>query len=70
MKKIVLLVVAAVLAVSPAMAKKANVKKETDPNEASWRLVKASAPLVLPSWALPIYFGMQNDEKKKDVKKK
>jgi len=70
MKKIVLLVFAAVLASSPAMAKKANVKKETDPNENSWRLVKASAPLVLPSWALPIYFGMQNDEKQKDQKKK
>jgi len=69
MKKIVVLAFAAALAASPAMAKK-NVKKDTDPNEASWRLVKASAPLVLPSWALPIYFGMQNDEKKKDVKKK
>ena len=71
MKKIVLLVFAAALAVSPAMAeKKTKAKKETDPNEASWRLVKASFPLVLPSWALPIYFGMQNDETKKDAKKK
>ena len=66
MKKIVVLVFAAALAVSPAMAaKKMKVKKETDPNENSWRLVKASFPLVLPSWALPIYFGMQKDEKKK-----
>jgi hypothetical protein len=65
MKKIVLLVFAVALAVSPAIAaKKTKVKKETDPNEASWRLVKASFPLVLPTWALPIYFGMQKDEKK------
>jgi hypothetical protein len=71
MKKIVLLVFAAALAVSPAMAaKKMKVKKEVDPNENSWRLVKASFPLVLPSWALPVYFSMQNDETKKDAKKK
>ena len=66
MKKIVLLLFAMAVAISPAAAaSKKKAKKETDPNEASWRLVKDSFPLVLPSWALPVYFGMHKDEKKK-----
>jgi hypothetical protein len=66
MRKIVLLLFAVAVAVSPAAAAtKKKVKKEVDPNEASWHLVKDAFPLVLPSWALPVYFGMHKDEKKK-----
>jgi hypothetical protein len=72
MKKIVLLLLVAVVAASPAGAATKKKGKTTatataqksDPNEASWRLVKDSLPLVLPSWALPIYFGMHQEEKK------
>lgn len=68
MKKIALLVLVAAFAVSPAMAA---TKKETpmDPaaaqRDASWRLVRDGAPLVLPTWAQVLYFGVY----KKDAKK-
>ena len=36
-----------------------------DKNEASYRFVRDALPLFLPSWALPIYFGMHMDQKNK-----
>ncbi len=68
MKKIAFVVVALALAVSPAMAvkkKKTEKVQKTDPNEASLRLVRDALPLVLPTWSLPIFFGMHLDEKMK-----
>jgi hypothetical protein len=72
MKKIALLLLGVVVAVSPAAAatkKKgktvtAAAEQKYDSNEASWRLVKDAFPLVLPSWALPIYFNANQDSKK------
>lgn len=73
MKKIALLLLVAVVAVSPAAA--ATKKKgktgtnataqKYDSNEASWRLLKDGLPLVLPTWALPIYFGTHQEAKNK-----
>jgi len=59
MKKIALLLLAVALAFSPAVAasKKKEKTKEYNSNEASWRFVKDGFPLVLPTWALPIYFN-------------
>ena len=57
------------IAPAPAPAK-------VDSNEASWRLVKGSLPIYLPSWSMPLYMAHQNaaDEaaksKSKSKKKK
>jgi len=78
MKKLVLLLVATTLAVSPAWAKKhkkmtkeeaeaAEIQKQHDN---TYRAVRDSLPLVLPSWSLPLYFGMHMDEKMKEGDKK
>lgn len=71
MKKIVLALLVAAFAASPAAAAS---KKKTKPygmtyeqamkaNQQSWEIVKQGLPLVLPSWAIPIYFGTHMDEK-------
>ncbi len=67
MKKIAFVLVALALAISPAMAVKKKTEKaqKTNPNEASLRLVRDALPLVLPTWSLPIFFGMHLDEKLK-----
>jgi hypothetical protein len=76
MKKIALALLAVAVAVSPAAAaskKKgktvaAAAAQPSDPNANTWKLLKDGMPLVLPSWALPIYFGLHLDAKK-DAKK-
>ena len=80
MNKMLLLIVVAAFAAAPAAAatkhKKAKMtpeqaqmaKRDADAakqNENCWRLAKASLPLLLPSWTLPIYFSVQDDKKKK-----
>lgn len=74
MQKIALLLLVSAVAAMPAaaIAKKKTKKmvhataQKIDPNEASWRFVKNGLPLILPTWALPIYFHMHD----KDMKKK
>src|SRR5687768_9634972 len=68
MKKIALFVALAMIAASPAMAaqKKSRKAAPAQPamadwerqNDASYRLVRDSLPMWLPSWAQPIYHGM------------
>ena len=83
MKKIIIGLVVALVASSPAMAAKKSKKAapapapaKVDSNEASWRLVKGSLPIYLPSWSMPLYMAHQNaaDEaaksKSKSKKKK
>jgi hypothetical protein len=77
MKKISLLLIVAVFAASPAGAAP---KKKSDlltyeeamaQNAKSWRLVQEGLPLVLPSWAIPIYFIMYpRNETQPDAHKK
>ena len=77
MKKIVLWLGIAALAVSPAVAKtKPQKPKQTTEaeeiakqHENTLRLLRDGLPLVLPSWLLPVYFNMNKDEKK-DAKTK
>ena len=78
MKKIVFVLVATALAVSPAFAKK-HKKMTKEEKEAAdiaqqhdntYRAVRDGLPLVLPSWSLPVYFGMHMDEKMKEGDKK
>jgi Ni/Co efflux regulator RcnB len=79
MKKIVLLLVAAAFAASPAAAetkhKKAKMTAEeaqmakrdaeiAKQNQLNYRAMKDALPLLLPSW-LPVYFTMQQDDKTK-----
>ncbi|HZQ15102.1 MAG TPA: hypothetical protein VFB31_20020 [Pseudolabrys sp.] len=74
MKKLVLLLVAAALAASPAYAahKKKMTKEEAEAaaiekqHDNTRRAVRDALPLVLPSWSLPIFFGMHMDEKLKE----
>ena len=52
-----------------AAAKKAKkpaavAAKATDTNEQSWRLVRDAFPIVLPSWAIPIYLHANPAAKK------
>ena len=78
MKKIVVLAAALALAASPAFAakKKKMTKEEEDAakvaeyNDNSRRAVRDALPLILPSWAMPLYFGMHMDEKMKEGDKK
>ena len=70
MKKIALLLVVAGVAVSPAAAATKKKANDTDPNEASWRLVRDASPLILPSWAQAIYFSTMYKDKDADKKKK
>jgi hypothetical protein len=82
MKKISLLIALAVFAVAPAAAaskKKPALKNPQQMtfdeamayNQKNLSLVVQALPLVLPSWSLPIYFSMNNNEDKpKHGKKK
>jgi Ni/Co efflux regulator RcnB len=101
MKKIVLLLAAAAIAASPALAQDAKketrqeTKQETKKPRAAMirhkkkmskeeaeaadiaqqhdntrRALRDALPLVLPSWAVPIYFGTHMDEKMKEGDKK
>ena len=77
MKKLVLLLAAAAIAASPAVAATKHKKsKETleaesiaQQHDNTKRLLVDLVPLVLPTWSLPIYFNMQQDEKKPETKK-
>jgi opacity protein-like surface antigen len=73
MKKIALMVILAMVAASPAVAAKkgkrmkaprAEVLRQVDPNEASWRLVVGSLPIWLPSWSMPMYMALNKEEPK------
>jgi hypothetical protein len=35
------------------------------PNQLNYRAMKDALPLVLPSWSLPVYFTIQQDDKTK-----
>jgi len=72
MRKVVLLLAAAALAASPAMAETKGKKKTPEEIEKeriaqehdnSYRAVRDGLPLVLPSWSLPVFFGMGMDKK-------
>ena len=72
----VFLAILMMAAAAPAVAAEKKAKKaaaqpveqplqQVDSNEASWRLVKGAFPIILPSWAMPIYMnvhGHQVDE--------
>jgi hypothetical protein len=76
--KLVLMLVVAAFATSPAVAatKQKTVKQTTEAEEIAKqhdntrRALRDALPLVLPSWSLPIYFGMHLDETKDEKKKK
>lgn len=79
MKKLVLVLVAAALVASPAWAAKKHKKMTKEEAEAAEiekqhdntrRALRDSLPLVLPSWSLPVFFGMHMDEKLKEGDKK
>jgi hypothetical protein len=78
MKKLAFLIVAAAVAVSPVIAD-AKDKKSKQTAEAediakqhdnTWRALKDSLPLWLPTWSLPVYFNMNKDEPEKKKKQK
>jgi hypothetical protein len=69
MKKIALLLVAAALAAAPAAAGAKHKKAAKKPDDTfakqsanTARILRDGLPLVLPSWAVPIYFGMHMDK--------
>jgi hypothetical protein len=76
MKKLILLLVAMAFAASPAAAASKHKKsKETAEAEEiakqhdnTRRALRDALPLVLPTWSLPIYFGMHLDETKNETK--
>ena len=78
MKKLVLLFVIAAFAASPAVAasKHKKSKEATEAEEIAKqhdntrRALRDALPLVLPTWSLPVYFGMHLDETKNEQKKK
>lgn len=80
MKKLTLVLVVAIAAASPALAATKHSKKMTKQqteaaeiakqNDNTRRALRDSLPLVLPSWSLPIFFGMKMDEKLKESDKK
>jgi hypothetical protein len=78
MKKLFLMLVIAAFAASPAGAavksKKSKEAAEAEDiakqHDNTKRAVVDALPLVLPSWSLPFYFGMNKDEKKDEKKKK
>jgi hypothetical protein len=78
MRKIVLLLVAAAFAASPAVAatKQKKTKQTTEAEEIAKqhdntrRALRDALPLVLPTWSLPFYFSMHQDETKNEKKKK
>jgi len=75
--KLVLMLVIAAFATSPAVAatKQKTVKQTTEAEDIAKqhdntrRALRDALPLVLPSWSLPIYFGMHLDQTKDEKKK-
>jgi hypothetical protein len=78
MNRLILLLVAAVFVASPAAAgtKQKKDKQATEAEEIAKqhdntrRALRDALPLVLPTWSLPFYFGMNLDETKDQKKKK
>ena len=76
--KLVLMLVIAAFATSPAVAatKQKTEKQTTEAEDIAKqhdntrRALRDALPLVLPSWSLPIYFGMHLDQTKDEKKKK
>ena len=73
MKKIALMVLIAAFAASPAVAASKKAAKKPDDtfakqNANTARILRDGLPLVLPSWALPIYFGTHMDQTAKPAK--
>ena len=76
--KLVLMLVIAAFATSPAVAatKQKTVKQTTEAEDIAKqhdntrRALRDALPLVLPSWSLPMYFGMHLDQTKDEKKKK
>ena len=76
--KLVLMFVLAAFATSPAVAatKQKTVKQTSEAEEIvkqhdnTRRALRDALPLVLPSWSLPVYFGMHLDQAKDDKKKR
>ena len=68
MKTTALTIAIAVALTAPAAAaakkaKPADTMSEAQKtNDASWRLVKGSLPIWLPSWSQPIYQKVQSDQ--------
>jgi hypothetical protein len=76
MKSIFLLLVISAFAISPAAAaSKQKSKQATEAEEIAkqhdntLRALRDGLPLILPSWSLPVYFGMHMDEKDKKPEK-
>ncbi len=80
MKKFALLLAVAALAATPAAASSKHHRhyKKAKPQESVFakqtantlRILRDGAPLVLPSWALPVYFGTGMDTTQTRKKKK
>ena len=80
MKRLVLLLVVAAFAASPAAAASKHKKSEqtaeakqaaeaAKQHDNTRRALRDALPLVLPSWSLPVFFGMHLDEKMKSETK-
>ncbi len=76
MKKVVILLAAAAFAVTPAVAASKQKSKEAKEAEEiakqhdnTLRALRDGLPLILPSWSLPVYFGMNLDETGKKTEK-
>lgn len=78
MKKIAALLVVAAFAATPAAAASMHHKHHKKAKESvfakqsanTMRILRDGMPLVLPSWALPIYFGTGMDTTQTRKKKK
>jgi hypothetical protein len=77
MRKLAVFVALAMIAASPALAapkKKAAAPKQPEmadwqkQNDNSYRLVRDSLPMWLPSWAQPIYHGAVKPKMEADAK--
>lgn len=76
MKKLALLLAAALVA-SPALAAKKKMTKEeveaaeiAKQHDNTLRALRDGLPLILPSWSLPVFFGTKMDERLKEGDKK
>ena len=78
MKKLVLLVMAGLIAATPAMAATKKAKRHAAPpapkadtrNEDSWRLVRDSLPVWLPTATIPFLLKAKEDQAMQDQKAK
>jgi hypothetical protein len=74
-KLVLMLVVAAFATSAVAATKQKTVKQTTEAEEIAKqhdntrRALRDALPLVLPSWSLPMYFGMHLDQTKDEKKK-